>query len=292
MSVESIGGASKTRVTKSEPIPPAVNSPLCKSHGCCSWKGGEFSKRLLMTLVGILLVYCIVLLGSMIRNNLQKYFFIGRADKTEHTVTIDGQGKVTAVPDVGVVMMGVILQAPTVSEVQQKGNDTINSLITKLTALGISKADIQTTNYSIYPKIKYTQEKGEEQTGFEVNQGVTVKIRDLSMVNGALALAGQVGANNVGGVQFVLDNPETAMSIAREQALEKIHAKVKQLTEGLGVRFVDIVSYTENPDMTFSPIPYGGVGMGAASNSNYGGGPVTSGNNEIVVNIRVTYAVR
>jgi len=215
----------------------------CDCGGGC--KCGGFGRKIIITLVGILLVYVIVLVGSMVRNNLQKFNFIGKADRMERTITVQGLGKVTAKPDIAVTTMGMIANAATVAEAQQKNTDTMNKLIEKLKALGIDSKDIQTTNYNIYPQYNYTQDKGQELRGYEVNQSVTVKIRDLSKANNVLALAGEVGANSVGGLQFTIDDDDVYKAEARRLALQEVAEKSKALTSMLGVRVVGIVAYSE-----------------------------------------------
>ncbi|MBI5728124.1 MAG: SIMPL domain-containing protein [Candidatus Magasanikbacteria bacterium] len=250
----------------------------------CATCGGDFGKKIILTLVGITLLYLVVFLGTLIRNNMQKYYFIGKADKGEHLVTLDGDGKVTVVPDVGVVSMGAITKKGTVAEAQQTANDRIKVLTDKLVALGIAKADIKTTNYTIYPKITYDQKGKEQVDGYEVNQGVTIKIRDVSKANDVLALAGQVEANNVNGLQFVVDDPEIYRAQARAKALEVVERKAKVLAQTLGVRLVSIVSYNEYPLSDNGPV----YDMGMSTS----GGSVSSGSNEIGVRVNVTFEIR
>ncbi len=256
--------------------------PCCTSW-CCGF-GGDFARKILYTLFAIFLVYTIIFVGTLIRNNVQKFHFIGRADQMEHTVVVEGEGKVTAVPDVGVVTMGVITKGPTVADAQQKSTDTMQALSSKLGSLGVMEKDIQTSNYNIYPKIKYTSDKGEEQDGFEVSQSVTVKIRDLTKANQVLALAGEVGANNVTGLQFVMDDPEVYRAEAREKALEVVAQKAKSLSRSLGVQIVGIVSYSEYPVSGGLDPVYGrgGVMYDAA---------VSPGSNEIIVKASVTFEI-
>ncbi len=116
--------------------------------------GSDFCHKIIWTLFGILIAYGIVFMGTLIRNNLQKYYFIGRMDRAERTIQIDGEGKVTAIPDLGVGAMGTITRADTLAGAQSKSTETMKQLTEKLGALGIAPADIQTTAYNIYPRTK------------------------------------------------------------------------------------------------------------------------------------------
>jgi uncharacterized protein YggE len=163
-----------------------------KSNSCGCMKN-EFGKKIMFTLLGIMVVYVIVLLGTMIRNNMQEYSYIGQADKMERTIYVDATAKVVAKPDIAVTTMGMVNEGKTVQEAQTANNDVMSKMTAKLKEMAIDEKDIQTSNYSIYPLYDYTDEAGRVLRGYEVRQDVTVKIRDLSKANGVLSLAGELG---------------------------------------------------------------------------------------------------
>lgn len=250
----------------------------------------EFAKKILLTLAGILLVYAIVLLGTMIQNNLRSYDTIGYAGKQERTLSVDAEAKVMAVPDTGVVTMGVVVKGDTVAAAQKEGDERMGSLIAALKALGIESADIQTTDYRIYPKIKYTPDKGEEQDGFEAVQSVTVKIRDLGKASAVLELVSRFGVNIVQGVHFVIDDPEVYRTQARDLALQKAKGKAQRLASSLGVRIESVVAYNE-----YEPGTPPDFGLLYAERGGVGGAPapaVEQGSAEVVMRVSITYEIR
>lgn len=258
-------------------------------HGSCG-RGSSYGMKLVYTLCGILLVYGIVFLGTLIRNNMQKFYYIGKAEQSEHTVTLDAQGKVSVRPDIAVTTMGMISEAPTVAEAQKKNTTVMNSLIEKLKSMGIEAKDIQTTSYNVYPQYSY-RDNDQVLKGYQVSQNVTVKIRNLDNANKVLALAGEVGANNVSGLTFTVDDPEQYKEQAREQALEKIHQKALKLSNSLGVSVVSVVNYSE------AEAGQGGIYASAQNKvldaGGMGGAPsIESGNTEVVMNVSVTYEIR
>lgn len=254
-----------------------------------NFKKDGFAYKFFAVLAGILLAYLIVLIGTMIRNNLAAYDYIGREERRERTITIQGEGKVTAAPDIAVTTMGMTATAKTVAEAQAENTKIINLLIAKLKALDITGADIQTANYNIYPRYDYTEKRGQTLAGYEVSQNVTIKIRDLDKASAVLALAGQVGANSVSGLQFTIDDPEVYKAQARELALEKVAAKSRALSQALGVKLVSVVSYDEFDGGGGIPI-YARVAEGLG-----GGGSVPKiepGSLDVVVSVNVTFEIR
>lgn len=258
----------------------------CETHACCN----GFAKKIMLTLLGILLVYIIVLVGTVIRNNLAKYDYIGQSDKMERTITIDAQGKVTAKPDVAVTTMGMTSEGKTVSEAQQKNTEVMNKMVEKLKALGISGDDLQTVYYNIYPKYDY-KDGGSKLVGYEVSQSVKVKVRDLSKANQVLNLAGEVGANNVGGLEFTIDDNEVYLAQAREKAMEKVAEKARILTQMLGVRVTDVISYSEyemDGKTGYRMYEEYGVGLGGGLDEVTA---VESGSMDVVMNVSVTLGI-
>ena len=133
-------------------------------------------KKILMTILGILMIYAIIFLGTNIRNNIRKFYRIGWADKFERSISIQVDGKATAIPDIAKVQMGAVTSAKTVAEAQKQNTEIMNKLIAKLKELGITKEDMQTTEYTINPQYNYTQESGSILIGYEVRNSVKIKI--------------------------------------------------------------------------------------------------------------------
>ena len=67
----------------------------------------------------------------------------------QHTITVSGSGKVTIVPDVARITLGVTISKPTVKAVRDAGAKAMNDVIAAIKALGVADADIQTTNLSL-----------------------------------------------------------------------------------------------------------------------------------------------
>lgn len=274
------------------PMPPRQGGS-CSSfgeghHGCCH---GGLGKKIVMTLAAVLAVYLIFFLGAAARNQVKKFNFIGRADRMERTITVNGFGKVTGNNDIAVTSLGYSNTDKDVSKAQAENKKVMDKVVADLKTLGIADKDMQ-TDYSIYPDYNYTQDRGQELKGYRVSNRVTVKIRDLSKVSAVLGLAGKYGATEVGGLDFTIDDPENLKVAARDKALADAKAKADKLAASLGVKLVGIVSFNEyesggqiyyNKSMMAEGI---GGGMG-------GGAPeiVASGSKDVSMNVAITYEI-
>lgn len=276
----------KTKIEENKP-----NFSSEKFNLCCM--KNEFGKKIMFTLLGITVVYVIVLLGTMIRNNMQEYNYIGQADKMERTIYVEATAKVVAKPDIAVTTMGMVNEGKTVQEAQTANNNVMNKMTIKLKEMGVEDKDIQTTNYNIYPLYNYTEESGRVLRGYEVRQDVTVKIRELTKANDVLSLAGELGANSISGLQFTIDDPEVYKNEARQEALKKLAEKAQTLSQSLGIRLGKVVSYNEYAG---NNTPYYNVmkesmayGLGGASDQV---SSVESGSTEVNMTVSVTFQIK
>ncbi len=265
-------------------------------HGGALWCGESshhhFGRKILMTIFGVLLAYLVIFVGTLIRNNLRQQYFIGRAPIQEHTIRVEAEAKVVAKPDVAITNIGMISEGKTVADAQKKNTDVMNALIEKLKGFGVAPADIQTDNYTISPQYTYTQEKGQQLVGYQVSQGVTVKIRDLEKANTILGVAGEVGANSVSGLRFTIDDRDVYVAEARQKAMEKVAEKAKNLSESLGVRLTTVVSYDEfEPGGTGGPVMFNAYAKDTVSQA-MSAPTIESGSLDVVLAVAVTFAIR
>ena len=211
---------------------------------------------------------------------------------TTNTVSFSGEGKVVAKPDIAKVQLSIVTDALTSKAAQDENSKKSKAVTDYLKKQDIDDKDIKTTGYNIYPQYKYPQYGGQPTiTGYQVNQSLEIKIHDLDKVSDILDGVVAAGANQVNQLGFEIDNPEALKADARKKAIEDAKKKADELEDQLGIDLGKIVSFSENTGGY--PIPIymkaevdGRGGMG-------GGGPsVPTGENEIVVNVSITYQIR
>lgn len=223
------------------------------------------------------------------RNVVKQYQYIGRSEAQRDTIAISAEGKVTALPDIASISIGVMTEKKTVAEAQKENTTKMNAIIAKIKEFGVASEDIKTTNYSIYPQYDWVDNRQVER-GFQVTQNVEVKVRDLSKIGDVLAAVGELGANQVGGVNFTIDDPEELRQQARLKGLEMAKKKAQALADAAGVKLGKVVGFSENEGYVPGPIYYAkdaamGLGGGGASPS------IESGSQDVVVNVSVIYEI-
>ncbi|MFA6533964.1 MAG: SIMPL domain-containing protein [Patescibacteria group bacterium] len=254
--------------------------------GCgCGSCSPEAVTRGLKSVIMVLVIVAGVLL---IRNWYKTYDYIGKGDIRD-TISISGEGKVTALPDIATFTVGVQTEKVAVAAAQTENNDKMNKIIAAIKGMGVKAEDIQTTDYNIYPQYDYLDGR-QSLRGYQVIQSVLVKVRDMGKVGDIFAKAGELGANNVGGLSFTIDEPEQYRQEARLKALENAKSKAEALAKAAGIKLGKVVSFSESSGGYTPPYAYdkslSSVGMG-------GGGIVApeiqAGNQEIVIDVVVSY---
>lgn len=207
---------------------------------------------------------------------------------TGNTISFSGEGKVFAKPDIAKINFAIITEATTSKAAQEANSPKSQAVVDFLKKQDIGEKDIKTTAYNIYPQYNYPRNSSPEIKGYQVSQSFEVKVRDLDKVSSILDGLVSAGANNVINLGFSTDDPEALKAEARTKAIADAKKKAKELEKQLGIRLGKIVNFSEN-DGGRDAIFYAKateVGLG-------GGGPsVPTGENEIVINVSLTYQIK
>lgn len=212
--------------------------------------------------------------------------------QSQYQITVTGEGKVYVKPDIATVTLGLKTDGQSVKDITKKNVDIINKIIKDVKDLKIDEKDIQTTQYSIYPKYNWTEKTGSVPDGYTIEQNVTIKIRNFDNISGVLQIASNNGANTVSGLTFTVDNPEKARQEARAKAIEQAKANAQNLAKESGISLGKLINVYEG----YSPVPVvyntakNAMGMGAADS--VPAPTIQPGQQEVSVSINLTYQVK
>lgn len=237
----------------------------------------------------VVALFLIAFLAALTRNAWRANTFIGRTSETPHTITISGEGKVTAVPDIAVVMLGTQTEKRSVSDAQRENTRIMNALHERISGLGIAKDDIATSQYSVYPQYDWNDGR-QTLRSYQVAQQVTVKIRDFEKISPVLALIGELGLNQVGGLNFSIDDPERFRQEARIKALAQAKAKAEALAKAAGVGLGRIITFSESGGGVPPPYPVFAL-KEAGGDAAMAAPEVAPGSQEVAISVTVTYEI-
>ncbi|MCJ7804123.1 SIMPL domain-containing protein [Patescibacteria group bacterium] len=204
------------------------------------------------------------------------------------TFDVDGEGKVTAIPDTAEINLGIQVNKPTVEAAQKEANEKINKIGDELKKLGIEEKYIKTINYSVYPEYDYRA--GQKIVGYNVNITLKIKVKDFDKINQVIDTATSLGANQIGNLSFTIDDEklEELKMEARKEAIEKAKKKAREIANAGGLRLGRIVNISESIPSSNYPTPLlreAGIGGTAEEQKT----EIQPGESEITASVVLSY---
>lgn len=168
-------------------------------------------------------------------------------------LTVSAEGKSTRAPDLALFSAGVTTQGQTASEAMSRNAADMSKVFAALKKAGIADKDMQTSSINLSPVYgqpvigpngQMTQEP--RIVGYQANNSVSVKQRDLKNFGRVLDALVSAGANNIGGPNFQIENADAAQDEARVAAMTKARARANLYAKAAGLRVTRIVSISES----------------------------------------------
>jgi uncharacterized protein len=181
---------------------------------------------------------------------------IAQEMKMLRTISINGHGEISVVPNLASVSIGVTSNGKTANEALAQNTKAMQQVFAALKTAGIADTDIQTSNFSVNPRLIYPQDGSNKPPvvdGYDVNNQVTVIVRKLDMLGGLLDQVVNSGSNQINGVSFSVDNADKILDSARTQAVADARRKAEIYAQAAGVKLGRVISISEGA--TYQPPP-------------------------------------
>jgi uncharacterized protein YggE len=202
-----------------------------------------------------------------------------------NTITVSASGKISQVPDVAHVSLGVSVTKPTVKAARADAAVRMTAIIAAMKALGVVDADIQTVGLNLYPQ--YANGSSTKIVGYTVGNQIQITIRDLDKADDVIDTATAKGATEVNGISFDIADPAKALNDARASAVAAAQASAAAMAAAGHVSLGSVVSIT---DMSApSPIYYPGARLGAVAADT--ATPIQPGSQDISATVTVVFAI-
>jgi len=242
-------------------------------------------------ILAILLILAIVaiVMTSLITNNR-----INNQDR----LSVTGSGTVYAKADIANLIVGFTTGTKaTAVEATQENTKKMNEIISTIKDLGVEEKDIKTTDYHLNPVYDWTDKSGRTLKGYEVSQNITIKLRDLEKIGDIIAKTTEKGANQIGNINFTIDDEYELRNQARELAIEKAKEKAEKIASEAGIKLGRVKNVYENFSYATPMMDYSNAKLEASYAIGMGGEEVRSpsiesGQNEIKVEVTLMYEVK
>jgi len=278
--------------------------------------GEKETKRIAQSL-GMALIFLSLFLVLLSISAIKRLPYVGREVYPQSTIMVTGEGEAVAIPDIATFSFTVTEAGESVEAAQGLLDEKISKALAILKDAAIDEKDIKTANYYVYPKYEWRQKPcvyspvpvtagsaapsyypcpagTNELIGYEVNETINVKVRDIKKAGDLVSKIGSVNVSNISGVEFTVDKREEFVSKAREEAINKAKDQAKVLSNQLGVRLGKILYFNEAGN--YLPTYYG-YAEGKGGGGDIGiSAPLTAslpqGETKITSTVNITYEIK
>lgn len=161
-------------------------------------------------------------------------------------ITVTGEGRVDAAPDMATVSLGVVTEGTTAAEAMAANTIQLAAVLEQLKMGGIEDRDIQTSGLSLNPNWQQTEADPTPRImGYQASNMLTVRVRKLDQLGTVLDKTISDGANSFNGLSFGLSDPAPALDEARKRAVTDAVARATLLTQAAGLKLGPVVSISE-----------------------------------------------
>lgn len=200
-------------------------------------------------------------------------------------ISVTGEATVSAAPDAAQIEGGVTSDAKTAREASDANNAAMGKVLLALKGAGIPEKDYQTSRLSLQPQYAQNKSGPNSVTGYRASNRVTVKVRDVTKVANVIDTLVTAGANDIGGINFVVTTASKLLDEARPQAIADARRKAEIYAKAAGVALGDPISIGEG---NFAqPVP-----MLRRASADFAAAPVAPGEETLHVNVSVSWEIK
>jgi len=205
---------------------------------------------------------------------------------------VSGSGKVSVVPDIAVLRLGIEAQETSVAEAQWQAAGAMEAVMAVLADNGVAEKDIQTQYFNIHRVTRWDDNKRQEVViGYRVTNMVSARIRDMDGVGAIVDAVAAAGGDltRIDGVSFSVEDPSNYHDEAREKAMADARAKAEQMAELAGVKLGRPIYISES---AYIPSPvYRQPMYEQATGAPMPETAISPGEMEISLNVQLIYAI-
>ena len=201
-------------------------------------------------------------------------------------ISVSGEATVSVAPDQAQIDAGVTSEAKTAREASEANNAAMGKVLLALKGAGIEEKDYQTSRLSLQPQYAPNRAGPNAITGYRAGNRVTIRLRDVAKVASAIDTLVGAGANEIGGINFVVSQASKFLDEAREKAVADARRKAEIYAKAAGVTLGEPLSISEEGSAP-PPVFRGKVAAPMAIAP-----PVAPGEETLSVTVNVSWAIK
>ncbi len=165
---------------------------------------------------------------------------------TVPSVAVSGEASVRVEPDLAILHAGVTNVAKTAAKASEENAKNVAALLAALKQVGIPDRDIQTSRYSLFPQQDRKGNNAPRIVGFKASNSLSIRVTDLAKLSAVLDAVVGAGANDIGGISFLVSQQSTALDQARAEAFADARRKAEIYARAAGVELGRALAITED----------------------------------------------
>lgn len=207
---------------------------------------------------------------------------IKREQEQLRTITVNGHGTVSVLPDRATMVFTVITQNWIAQTAVQENSRIMSNVIQALRAAGIRESDITTSGYTVNQQGSWNN--GVFTPGrYRADNTVTVITQHIDSASSLIDAAVGAGATSLTSLSFSASDTETALRQARALAVQDAQNAAALFAGASGCAVGNVIELLENTEDSFS---------NASLTSKTDSTPVSSGYINVTSSITVKYALQ
>jgi len=167
------------------------------------------------------------------------------ADQPPSFISVTGEARISVPPDLAQIDAGVTSEAKTAREASDANNAAMGKVLQALKGAGIDEKDYQTSRLSLQPQYSSKTSSPAAITGYRASNRVTIRLRDVTKVANVIDTLVPAGANEIGGINFMVSQASKLLDDAREQAVADARRKAEIYAKAAGVTLGAPLSISE-----------------------------------------------
>ncbi len=202
-------------------------------------------------------------------------------------ISVSGEAHVSVPPDLAQIDAGVTSEARTAREASDANNAAMGKVLLALKAAGIDDKDYQTSRLSLQAENSISKPGAAPAiVGYRASNRVTIRLRDVTKVAGVIDAVVAAGANEIGGIAFLVSQTSKLLDDARVQAIADARRKAEIYAKAAGVTLGSALSIVEEG----TPQPLFRTRMAAPMAA--APVPIAQGEETLSVSVSVTWALK
>ena len=200
-------------------------------------------------------------------------------------ISVTGEATVSVPPDQAQIDGGVTSDAKTAREASDANNAAMGRVLLALKGAGIDEKDYQTSRLSLQPQYAPNRSGPSPVVGYRASNRVTVRLRDVTKVAGIIDVLVGAGANELGGINFMVSQASKLLDDAREKAIADARRKAEIYAKAAGVTLGEPLSISG--EGSAAPVFRGKMMAPMAA-----GAAVAQGEETLSVTVSVSWAIK